>query len=178
MRLRPYSPALLRGQVIVAGLLGASATCPYLYGQDRPRIWLGAGLGSAGGREVEGAAGMGELVYQTGPHHFAIRGLIAGDPFGDDVPFGEVGVLYGRSAKRKWGHSAIAAGLAWTNFGPCTGTGTDCTTMGIPVVGEIAARLFSIAGVGLQGFVNLNTKSIYRGAVLFLQLGWLPAGER
>jgi hypothetical protein len=121
---------------------------------------------------------MGELVFQTGPNHFAVRVLIAGDPYGDDNPTGEVGVLYGRAAKRKWGHSAIAAGLSWTNFGPCTGTGSDCTAVGIPVVGEIAARLFSLAGVGLQGFVNLNTRSVYGGAVLFLQLGWLPAGER
>jgi hypothetical protein len=79
----------------------------------------------------------------------------------------------GEVATRPWGHAAIAAGLAWTGFGSCQGSG-GCSTVGVPVVAEVAARLFSIMGVGAQAFGNLNTKSVYLGAVLFLQLGWLP----
>jgi hypothetical protein len=148
-----------------------------LAGQDRPRIWLGVGLGGAGGSNAAGGGAlMAEVVYQTRAHHFGIRALGAADPFGysgDEV--GEVGVLYGRSAKRNWGHAAISTGLAWTGFGSCRGSGGGgCSTVGVPVVAEVATRLFSIMGLGAQVFANLNSKSVYRGAVLFLQLGWLP----
>jgi hypothetical protein len=93
--------------------------------------------------------------------------------------FGEVGALYGRAAKRKWGHAAISAGLAVTGVSSCPDAATSgCTTLGVPMVAEAALRLGSIAGIGVQGFGNLNPKSIYGGVAVFLQLGWLPAGER
>ena len=158
--------------VLLLAMIGLPAA---LASQDRPRIWLGVGLGGAGGSVGEGGGAlMAEIIYQTGVHHFGVRALGAADPFGySGDEFGEVGVLYGRSVKRRWGHAAISTGLAWTGFGSCQGSG-GCSTVGVPVVAEVAARLFSIVGVGAQAFGNLNTKSVYRGAVLFLQLGWLP----
>lgn len=117
---------------------------------------------------------MAEIIYQTGVHHFGVRALGAADPFGSSGDeLGEVGVVYGRSATRPWGHGAVAAGLAWTGFGSCQGGG-GCSTVGVPVVVEAALRLFSIMGIGAQAFGNFNTRSVYFGAVLFLQLGWLP----
>jgi hypothetical protein len=73
---------------------------------------------------------------------------------------------------RPWGHAAISAGLAWTGFGSCQGSG-GCSTVGMPVVAEVVARLFPFLGWA-QAFANVNTKNVYRGAVVFLQLGWLP----
>jgi hypothetical protein len=168
---RRYPIGGAMGVLLVA--IGTLTTA--LAGQDRPRIWLGAGLGGAGGSDARGGGAlMAEIIYQTGVHHFGVRALGAADPFGySGDEFGEVGVVYGRSATRPWGHAAIAAGLAWTGFGSCQGSG-GCSTVGVPVVAEVAARLFSIMGVGAQAFGNLNTKSVYLGAVLFLQLGWLP----
>jgi hypothetical protein len=113
---------------------------------------------------------MAEIVY------LGIRAIGAADPFGySGNEFGEIGVLYGRSVKRQWGHLAISTGLAWTGFGSYRGGGAGgYSTMGIPVVAEVAARLFSLMGVGAQGFTNLNLKNVYLGAVVFIQLGWLP----
>lgn len=167
---------------MLAGLLAiTTGLSPSLAAQDCPRIWLGAGLGSgARGDGASGFAVMGEIVYQVRAHHFSIRGFGAADPFGTGADeFGEVGLLYGRAAKRKWGHGAISAGLALTGVSSCSDASTSgCTTLGVPVVAEAALRLASVAGVGIQGFANLNPKSVYGGVVLFLQLGWLPAGRR
>jgi hypothetical protein len=119
---------------------------------------------------------LGEIVYQTKAHYFALRGVGVIEPFGTGADsFGEIGVLYGRAALRKWGHGSIAAGVAITGISSCRAAATSgCTTVGIPVVAEAALRLGSVAGVGAQGFANLNTKSVYGGVAFFLQLGWLP----
>jgi hypothetical protein len=119
---------------------------------------------------------MGEVVYQIRAHHFAARALGAAEPFGTGADeFGEIGLLYGRAAKRAWGHASLAGGLALTGVSSCRDAPTSgCTTLGVPVVAEAALRLATIAGVGVQAFANLNPKSVYGGVVFFLQLGWLP----
>jgi hypothetical protein len=163
-------------RVLFVLLLLVTDFCPLsAAAQDRSRIWLGFGLGGAASTsEASGMAIMGEVVYQTGPHHFAIRAMGAADPFGEDADeFGELGILYGRAAKRDWGHATIAAGLALTGFGSCSGTARGCHTVGVPVVAEAALRFASVVGVGAQGFTNLNSKSVYGGLVFFLQLGAL-----
>jgi hypothetical protein len=136
-------------------------------------MWLGAGLGSAA--RTDGAAGvavMGELVYQVKVHQFALRGILAADPLGENGDeFGEVGLLYGRVALRKWGHTSIAGGVAVTGIAPCPRS--SCTTLGLPVVAEISARLGPVIGVGLQAFANLNSRSSYAGWALLIQLGWM-----
>jgi hypothetical protein len=158
--------------VIIALLTLSTFHSSRLAGQDRPRMWLGAGLGSGARADGGGVAVMGELVYQVRPHHFALRGILVADPLGEDADaFGELGLLYGRTALRKWGHASIAAGLAITGTTPCSGR---CSTLGLPVVAEISARLGSVVGVGLQGFANLNSLGSYFGFALFLQLGWMP----
>jgi hypothetical protein len=163
--------------MLLALLAIMTALSPSLIAQDRSRAWLGLGLG--GGSRADGSGGfalMAEVVYQVRAHHFAIRGLGVVDPLGEGADeFGEIGLLYGRSAKREWGHGAIAAGLAITGVSSCRDAATSgCTTLGIPIVAEAALRLGSIVGVGAQGFTNLNTKSVYGGLVVFLQLGWMP----
>lgn len=167
----------LGGRIIVVLLAITSALSTALAAQERSRIWLGLGLGS--GARSDGASGgalMAEVVYQVKAHHLAIRGLGVIDPFSTGADgFGELGALYGRAAKRKWGHGVIAAGLALTGVESCrTSDIGGCTTLGVPVLAEAALRLGSIAGLGIQGFANLNPKSVYGGIVVLLQLGWLP----
>jgi len=119
---------------------------------------------------------MAEIVYQTGPHYFALRAAGAADPSGENADeFGEIGVLYGRAAKRSWGHASLAAGLAITGVSSCDDelTGGTCTTLGVPVTAEATARVASFFGLGAQAFANLNSKSAYGGVVVFLQLGSL-----
>jgi hypothetical protein len=158
-------------------LLLSSVSAPLL-AQGRSRVWLGLGfLGSAARSDgAEGYAVMAEIVYQTGPHYFAVRAVGAADPLGEGGDeFGDFGLLYGRSAKRDWGHASIAAGLAITGVSSCHDafTGGTCTTIGVPITAEAAARIASFLGVGAQGFANLNSKSVYGGLVVFLQLGML-----
>jgi hypothetical protein len=119
---------------------------------------------------------MAELGYQVRAHHFAIRALGVVDPYGTGADeFGEFGLLYGRAAKRPWGHASIASGLAITGVSSCRDAATSsCTALGVPIVAEAALRFAPVLGVGIQGYANLNPKSIYGGIVLFLQLGWLP----
>jgi hypothetical protein len=149
-----------------------------LAAQGRSRLWLGLGpLGSAARADgAEGYAIMAEMVYQTGPHYFAIRAAGAADPFGEGADeFGDFGLLYGRAAKRQWGHASVAAGLAITGVSSCHDalSGRSCTTLGVPVTAEAALRIASFAGAGVQGFANLNSKSVYGGLVVFLQFGML-----
>ena len=124
----PGGRSWLSGLFITFILLLASLGPSWAAAQDRSRIWLGLGLGgAASSSEAGGMALMGEVVYQTGPHHFAIRAMGAADPFGEDADeFGEIGVLYGRAAKKAWGHATVAAGLAITGFGSCPTTGRGC----------------------------------------------------
>jgi arginase len=165
---------------IVVGLLGllvSSMSAP-LAAQAHPRMWLGLGpLGSAArGDGAEGMAVMAEIVYQTGPHYFALRAAGAADPLGEGADeFGDFGLLYGRAALRPWGHASVAAGLAITGVSSCHDalSGGTCTTLGIPLTAEAALRMGSFLGVGVQGFANLNSKSVYGGVVVFLQVGSL-----
>jgi hypothetical protein len=118
---------------------------------------------------------MAELVFQKRAHYFAARGLLFIDPYESGGTIGELGVLYGRAAKRPWGHAALSAGLAFTGVDPCPDTGSgSCTGIGIPVVAEAALKLGSVVGVGAQAFANLNSTTVYGGVVVFLQLGWMP----
>lgn len=119
---------------------------------------------------------MAELAFQKRAHHLAVRGVLLFPGIGEGSSADEIGVLYGRMALRPWGHAGIAAGLAYTVLDPCPNNGTvpNCHTVGVPIVAEAAARLGSVVGVGVQAFVNLNSITSYRGALLFLQLGWIP----
>jgi hypothetical protein len=116
---------------------------------------------------------MAQLVLQKRAHYFAARGALLVDPFQDGGTIGELGVLYGRAAKRPWGHAAIAGGLAHTSVDPCPESG-GCPTIGVPIVAEASLRLGSVVGVGAQAFVNVNSVTVYRGLAVFLQLGWIP----
>jgi hypothetical protein len=180
---RPFTHLVglsLRWELLFLGLLillVGSVSAP-LAAQGRSRIWLGLGPLGGGGRAdgAEGYAVMAEIVYQTGPHYFAIRAAGAADPLGEGADeFGDFGLLYGRAAKGPWGHASVAAGLAITGVSSCHDalSGGSCTTLGVPVTAEGALRLASFLGVGAQGFANLNSKSVYGGLVVFLQVGML-----
>jgi len=45
--------------------------------------------------------------------------------------------------------------------------------VGIPITAE-AALTGRVIGIGIQGFVNLNTKSIFGGGLFFIPIGWMP----
>jgi hypothetical protein len=97
-----------------------------------------------------------------------------GFPDGGDDNVSEVALLYGRMRSTGFGHAGVATGLAFGTFDPCPGGHENtCHFVGIPITAE-AALTARIIGIGLQGFVNLNTKSIFGGLLLFVPLGWMP----
>ena len=140
--------------------------------QDRARTWIGAGAGTGGAKgSSEALAVMGELVHQRGANHFALRGVTIQDPYGEGSELRDVGLLYGRVAKGRQGHGAIAAGVAYTTVSM---QDTDTRIFGVPVVAEAGYRPTPVLGIGIQAFANLNKQRVFGGVVVFLQLGWMP----
>jgi hypothetical protein len=114
---------------------------------------------------------MGELVHQRGANHFALRGVTIQDPYGEGSELRDVGLLYGRVAKGRQGHGAIAAGVAVTAI---SHSDTESRIFGVPVVAEAGYRPTPVLGIGIQAFANLNKQRVFGGVVVFLQLGWMP----
>lgn len=172
MRRAPRRVPLLGLMIVVVAATPAPAAA-----QERARTWVGLGYGAGGARGgSEAAALMGELVHQNGAHHLAARAVVIVDPFGEGSDsFSELGALYGRVAKGKTGHAALATGLAFTSVAPCdSGASAGCTTLGVPIVAEAAFRPTRVLGIGIQGFANLNRQKVFGGVVMFLQIGWMP----
>lgn len=172
------------GREVVRGLFAAAVAVALFLapapaaGQDagpRNRLWLGMGLGSASNADGNaGTALTGQLVWERGSHHVALRALgvqALFDSSGNDMS--EIGIVYGATRSSRAGHLSIAAGLAATDAGAC---GFDCTvvSVGVPVVAEAVFEPFPVLGLGLQGFVNLNRESVFGGVAVMLQLGWMP----
>lgn len=140
---------------------------------SRTRVWgaigVGGGMPTSGG---DGIANMAQLVYQKGPHHVAVRGLVLHDLDRSTKEIGELGALYGRANVFTRGHVDVAAGLSGVAFDTCPDDDDSCFTVGVPIVAEAAVSR-RLAGVGFQVFGNINSKAAYAGAAIFLQLGRL-----
>lgn len=143
---------------------------------ERARIWVAGGLGGAEiGSGREAVALLFEAAWQKRVHQFTLRGLVASEIGGASEAAVDVGFLYGRGLIRHFGHVSASAGLAYTEV-PCGKRPfrPTCRTVGMPVMVEAALRIASVAGIGVQLFGNLNVENSYIGALVFLQLGWLP----
>ena len=140
----------------------------------RTSVWgavgMGAGLPTSGG---DGIGNMAQLVYQKRPHHAAVRALVLHDLDRGTDEIAEVGALYGRTLAFGWGDVALATGVAAVAFDRCPDAADPCSTAGVPIVAE-AALSGKLVGVGVQAFGNVNAKATYGGALIFVQLGWLP----
>jgi hypothetical protein len=63
----------------------------------------------------------------------------------------------------------------FTGFGNChKPTGGGCHTIGVPVIAEAALCPAPVFGLGAQIFANVNSRMTYGGAMVFLQIGWMP----
>ena len=165
-------------RVLVAALMAVAATGERAAAEERSRTWVGLGLGGGTGSGGGGFALDGTLVHQRRSDYFALRTSLFTDPYreGGNITR-ENAILYGRSAVRRYGHVALASGLATVTLDPCDGSrrpSRSCTTLGIPLVAEAAVQPLPILGVGIQGFANLNTKGSFAGVGMFLQVGWMP----
>ena len=144
------------------------------------RVWVAGGIGGAGANSTGGMGALGQLAVQKAPHQVTVRGLLAVDPLSDGTSngVGELGILYGRTATAPFGHVSLSTGLAVVGLESCPrsrgSSGASCQTVGMPIVAEAAFQPFEILGLGVQAFANVNSKTSYGGAVIFLQLGWMP----
>ncbi len=161
--------------MLIAGLALAAAAGPAA-ADERPRTWASGGFGLGTGGSGDGLTLDGAVVHQRGPHYFALRGFMLADPFDAGASSTrELALLYGRSATRRYGHVAVASGLAAVTIDPCgTRLGVACTTLGVPFVAEAALQPLPVLGIGLRGFANVNAKGSFAGALVFLQVGWMP----
>jgi hypothetical protein len=170
----------LFGRTIIVALFGLFVPRMSIAQDANPlRVWAAAGMGAgvptSGG---DGIANMAQLVFHKQPHHVAIRGLLLHDmesPTNSSATrtIGELGPLYGRTRMFDWGHAAVASGISGVILDPCPDDDDPCFTFGIPLVAEAAINT-KFVGLGIQAFANFNGKATYAGAVLFLELGWLP----
>jgi len=126
-----------------------------------------------------GLGGVFQLVWQSGPRHLALRaaGLASFAGFPDsngDNGAAEFGLVYGRAHTTSWGHAAWGAGVAAVRLDGCGEAGRQsCGTVGVPLVAEAAVET-SVAGLGLQAWVDVNPEAPFGGVALLLQLGWMP----
>ena len=157
--------------VIVLGLF-AVRTCT-AQEVSRARVWgaIGAGgsMPTSGGDAITNLA---QLVYEKRSLHGAFRILLLHDIDRHTNEIGEISPLYGRTREHSWGRSAISTGFSWVGFFRCPDDLDSCSTLGVPLVAE-AAIGGKFAGLGIQGFANINGTASYAGAVLFLEIGRL-----
>ena len=162
-----------RGIYGVIAVLLFSSTAAAQTGKDRALIWGAVGIGAAapssGG---DGIANVAELVFQKKQHHAAIRVVAIHDIERPTNEIGELSALYGRATMLHTYPLVIATGLSAVGFFDCPDDDDSCFTIGLPVVAEIS-RNWSYAGIGVQGFGNLNSKASYFGGVLLFKLGKL-----
>jgi len=122
-------------------------------------VFGGGGISSQGGSVGFGAS------RQTRQHIFSGRFVRNYDYNGGGTVNWDVGALYGRSYKTQSAMISGSAGLAYV--GPSGSAGT----IGIPLESQIFWTPTQYFGIGVYGFGNLNTKNIFGGALIGLQIG-------
>lgn len=146
---------------------------------------MAPGLALAGGTELEsGFGGVAQLAVERGRHRlflrFATLADVSGFPDGSgDGDLSEVGLLFGwRSGGTGPGRS-LSAGVAVVHFQQCPDetaanvSDSGCRAVGLPVVAE-AGIGWSVVGISVQLFGNLNAEAPFAGLGLTLPLGWMP----
>jgi hypothetical protein len=163
------------------------------------RVALGVGVATIAEADAGMAARAGMAIPFGGASLITVRASIAEevvfltDP---SVSVWDVGVMYGRQAKGKWGYASISTGLALTGGmerGPRVSEPDECyfldclallfttveyekrpfATVGMPFELETGLTFSSAAGIGLNVFGNLNPRASAIGATLNLLIGEL-----
>jgi hypothetical protein len=171
--------------------LGASIlllTNSYSFAQDASTnakehyLWVNIGGGFAKvygglGEDEGGLSGGLSLSYCKGSNLFSIRWVenteFKLDLWGYSGPPDEVwdvGVLYGRVAKASYGLASISGGIGLVGM---SHNEILSYRMGIPIEGQLFWTPISILGIGISGFVNINSEKSFLGALLCLQIGRL-----
>ncbi len=154
---------------------------------DNPRYWLNAGVGGSS----SGLSGGLSLSYEAGKNLFTFR-YIGSSKYGEDKLGGyttaekirDIGPLYGRIIKGKFGYASISGGINlvtgvkhgeflgiinWVN----TYEKIRITTIGIPLEAQFFFTPVSFLGIGATAFANLNPEKSFWGLLLCIQFGKL-----
>ena len=158
------------------------------YSHERCQSVLESGPRELGGSSAGLSAGL-SYSLQNGKHLTTIRStyneelVIFGPSPAESI--WDIGVMYGRGAKSKYGFASIAAGLGLVGgvkrgsylghtggwFGTDWYTENDFFTLGIPAEIQAFFTPFSILGIGVTLYGNLNFEKSFAGLMFCIQIG-------
>lgn len=166
--------AILTGMLLAMSVPSSTAA---LQRQQPLRVWGMVGAGAGGSTQGDGFVATVQVTAQRAPHQVTTRIVLVTTAYNVSTT-GEVGALYGRTLVGDRGHVAASVGLGIAvGDPPCSDGSTACSTqrrIALPVAAEASLRLFSIAGIGAQVLGNVSGLGFTAGAVVFVQVGWLP----
>jgi hypothetical protein len=116
------------------------------------------------------------VSHQRGPRLISIRGFGSTLIFGPSVA--EIGLLYGRSTKVRFGALSLSGGLGMVRAESC-GLDWVCEpsphdtfrTLGVPLEVQWRFAPTSFLGVGISGVGNVNPRTGFAGVLVCLQFG-------
>jgi hypothetical protein len=146
-----------------------------------PYYWITAGIGGA-----DYFGGLAEFTFAPQPSEsFALRALYLEEfricLWGCSTPVqyhADIGLLYGRMTKGKWGYASAAGGLALTLLrmneeSSSGGFQIYHTTVGLPLELQAFLTPLPFAGIGVVASADINPKQSFAGIFLSLQIGSL-----
>ena len=159
-------PAVVLRQLAVAPASSQEAT----RSESPPRWWFTAGLGPS----TEAFAGVAGFDADLDGPLLSLRGTVSADIMGPS--FWDVGLLYGRTARRDRGALGASVGLAAIGGDRSSGLGRREPVgvhLGLPLAVRAAWYPASCFGLGTYLFANLNGERSFGGVALTFELGEL-----
>lgn len=162
---------LLNNLVIVLSLAGT----PMVAQQQRPaehpvRFWATGGLGVG----TEGFATVIGLDVAIRQHLISVRSAAVEGIFHDR--FWDLALLYGRAGRWRRGMAGGSIGVAFVDGERCSLVAACVPVsarISLPGAARAAWHPFPALGVGIYGFLNINSEQTFAGAVLAVELGRL-----
>ena len=172
----------MRRLLLVLTLTG-TAIVPAAAQTPPQRTWwvtVGAGRGFFGTETGLGAHV--SVSHQFGANLLSLRSSGTGDILetlfgspGTVIGTSDWGVLYGRASTHGHLHRSLAVGIGRARVYRAVASGdpTATTHFGVPLEGQLFARLGGVFGLGLYGYGNLNSDRTYWGLSAAIELGKL-----
>lgn len=152
-------------------LSAAAPSSAWTQDTDSPKrnglAWLtvGAGVGTGGG-----AAALGPNVAWD---HHILSGRMATTFQIKGPDYGDIGLLYGRTAVWEYGMVGASAGLGLMHYHDYGFSPDEVVTPSVPVAARAAFQPLPMLGLGTYLFGNLNLEHPFAGLVVTVNLGWL-----
>jgi hypothetical protein len=161
--------SLLLGLLIRLALPGSSLVAQQEAQAPHPvRLWGTGGVGVS----TEGFATLIGFDLAIRQHHISVRAAAVESIFHDR--FWDVALLYGRAGRWSRGAAGGSVGVALMDGERC-GVLAACapvaSRISLPVAARAALHLLPALGVGIYGFLNINSEQSFAGAVLTIELG-------